>query len=219
MNKNLKTINDIFDKHRYNTDNPTVDFMGLGDNSALKPLNKILVRSQLTFMDKDSILDRERAVKLLLERINEYYEVIGYVGPYMSKTSEIGYALGGWNTARNMQPWRQSYTVCNNYAWENPAKIFRDVRFSCFETALRLAAWEIGNEVPESQEALKRAAWCAREAIKANCGYRWTDIRNRFGSKRMRIVLRDATGRLAEMSLVSGKGWLGHFVNHELAAA
>jgi hypothetical protein len=209
----------ISDKERYNTSSPAEDMLGLGENPNLKPLNKLLVRSQLTFLDKDSISDRERAVKILLGRITEYYEVIGYVGPYMSKTSELGYALGGWNAERGMGPWRQSYNTCNSYTWETPEKVFKAVRYSCFETALRLAAWEVGNEVPESNEALKRASWCARNAIQQNCGHYWPSIRNRYGSKSMRKVLAGTTSRIAQMTLVQGSGWLGHFIKPVKVAA
>ncbi len=130
----------------------------------------------------------------------------------MSKTSEIGYALAGWNIERNMSPWCQSYNTCNNYAWESPAKIFNSVRYACFETSLRLAAWEIGNEVPESRKALKFATWCARSAIQQNCGHYWPRIRNRYGSKRMKKVLASVIARIEPMSLVVGdQCWNGYF--------
>lgn len=209
----------ISDKFRYNTDDASIDTPGLGESPALRPLNKLLVRSQLSFMNRDSLIERERAVKILISRISDYYEVIGYVGPYMSKTSEIGYALGGWNTAKNMNPWRQSYLISNNYAWATPEKIFHDVRYSCFETALKLAAWEIGREVPESSEGLKLASWCARNAIQHNSGHYWPAIRNRFGSKGMRKVLAETLKNIDQKKLMSGLGWLGHFSEVAMDAA
>lgn len=54
----------ICDKERYNTADPSVDMLGLGENPALKVLNKVLVRSQLSFMDKDSLLDRGEPMRV-----------------------------------------------------------------------------------------------------------------------------------------------------------
>lgn len=211
----------IVDKLRYRTDNPQDDHPGLGESDALKPLDKTRIRAQLTFLDQNSITDRERAVHILLSRILDYYSVAGYVGPEMSKYSELGCVLGEWIIERGYQPWREKVVLTNNYAWANPEKIFKRARFLCFQSALRLAAWEVTTVVPESEEAIKRAYWCAYSSL-TQMTPRWPMIRNRYGSKRMKVILETRIREISQMQLVAGgAAWLGSFksVNDKREAA
>jgi hypothetical protein len=206
----------VSDKNRYKTEDPFEDFPALGLNKDLKPLNKTVVRHQLGFMDCDSITDRERAVKILLDRITDYYQVIGYVGPMMSGSSEIGISLGGWCEEKNMSPWRESFCTNNKYTWENPEYVFNRVRFACFESSLLLAAWEISLEVPESSMALKKAAWLARNTLRELSDRQWSEIRNRYGSKSMRKQLQMVNERINEFRLCESSQWLGKFIQKEV---
>ncbi len=203
----------INDKTRYNTSNPDVDWLSLGKNPELSPLDRQYVRQALSFLHKDSVTDRERAAKFLLKRIQQYYDVIGYVGPIISSAkSEIGYCLGGWINEHGHAPWRESFCTTNNYSWEKPEKIFNSVRYACFESALRLAAWEVEQEVPESAETLKRARWLAYGAIQEHTDRRWYDIRNRMGTTGMKKQLKSVIDKVNLYRLVTSKGeWLGHF--------
>lgn len=209
----------VTDKTRYNTDNPFIDMPGLGENAKLAPLDRKKIRQQLTFMDPNSIADRERAVRIMLQRVQDYYECIGYVGPYISSTkSELGYALGGWIVEPRMAPWRESFVSGQPILREQPERVFNKVRYACFEIALQLAAWEISQEVPESAESLKRAVWCADNAIKSLCDGHWSHIRNRMGTKGMKKQLAHVIERLEGMVLVKGSYWLGYFTALNKAA-
>lgn len=211
----------VSDRERYNTTDPANDMPGLGKNPNLRPLDRVTVRKQFTFMDANSISDRERAIRFLLNRISDYYQVIGYVGPYMSNAgkSEIGCVLGGWIVERGYEPWREKLLTANRYHWDDPLKVFNKARYACFESALLLAAWEVSLEVPESAEALKRAAWAARYSIQRQCGEYWPAIRNRKGSKGMAKVLANTISRLEGMSFVAGGNWLGYFEQKTRSAA
>lgn len=201
----------INDRCRYHTDDPTADFPGLGKNPNLPLFNKALACRQLAMMDVDSLSDRARAVKFLLRRVADYYEVIGYVGPYKSHTSEIGYGLAEWvYDDKRYAPWRQGFCAGTSYFHEQAERIFYSIRFACFEMALSLAVWELSQVVPESAEALKRAGWVARNTIRQHCGHNWRDIRNRYGTKRMRKILRAVINTTRPYGLTGGN-WLGYF--------
>lgn len=202
----------VTDKYRYHRFDPDNDIEGLGKNEKLKPLDSRLVRCQLSLLDPDSISDRETAAKFLLNRIVDYYKVIGYVGPYMSGKSEIGFALGEWIVEHGHKPWREAFCTTNAYQWGSPQRIFNSVRYASYESSLLLAAWEITSEVPESSVALKRSAWAARNAIIDHCGHHWPNIRNRFGSKRMIGVLKCVLAELETCIYIQDDYWLGRFV-------
>lgn len=80
-----------------------------------------------------------------------------------------------------------------------------------FETALRLAAWEAELEVPESKEALKRAAWLAMGFIRQNSSKRWHMIRNRNGTRGMLKELDIIIKKIESFSIVEGQYWLGYY--------
>lgn len=209
----------VNDKTRYNTDDPNNDMPGLGENVKLAALNRMKIRQQLTFMDPQSFAERDRAVRILLERISQYYECIGYVGPYITgHRSEIGYALGGWIVEPRMAPWRESFACGQPILREQPDRVFSRVRYASFEIALQLAAWEIAQEVPESAESLKRAAWCAYSAITSLSNGHWPNIRNRLGTKGMKKQLAHVIKSLEHMELVQGSYWLGYYAPLQKAA-
>ena len=205
------------DKLRYNTVDPSSDFLALGESDQLAPLDKTYIRHALSFLDANSFADRDRAVRFMLSRIRQYYDVIGYVGPYVSKTGgEIGFALGEWIVERGYSPWRKSIMTTNRYAWEHPEKVFNQVRFACFESTLKLAEWEISQEVPESSDALHRAVWLARSTLQhhADC---WRKIRNRWGTCMMRKHLDSTIDSLKTCELIGNlsTNWLGHYAKKE----
>ena len=207
----LQELDMVKDRYRYHYDNGQGEFPGLGDNPNLAPLNSTLIRAQLTFLNENSIRDRERCVRILLNRIQDYYQVAGYVGPVMSKRSELGCVLGDWIFERGYEPWREKVRLTNNFAWQDPGAIFRKARYLCLASAIRLAAWEIGKLVPESTEAIKRAAWCAYSSV-TELNKNWSSIRCRLGSRRMKMVIDGSISQLTRMQLVqSSRGWLGSF--------
>lgn len=201
----------ITDRNRYTTTDPYNDHHPLGGHPNLKPLEKMIIRHQLSFMKKNSLTDRDRAVRLLLSRIQDYYQVIGYVGPFMSRTSECAFCLCGWNVEKGFPPWRQSYTNVMYSFTKEPAKIFNSVRYSCFAMALHLAAWELSEEVPESLDELKKAAWLAHNVIRQFSQRPWVDIRGRLGSSGMRKNLAHVIGLLPELILTESAYWLGSY--------
>lgn len=202
----------VSDKTRYNTSNPGIDFPSLGESEFLKPMDKRYVRQALSMMDCNSFAERDIAVRFLLKRIRDYFQVVGYVGPLISgASSEIGYALGGWIIEPHFTPWRKVITTGSASAWANPAEVFNQVRYMDFDTALRLAAWEAGVEVPESKEALKRAAWLAMHFIQENSSKRWYMIRNRNGTRGMLKELDIIIQKIESFSIVKGRYWLGHY--------
>ncbi|HDX8426011.1 TPA: hypothetical protein RQN23_000687 [Aeromonas veronii] len=202
----------VSDKTRYNTSNPGIDFPSLGESQFLKPMDKRYVRQALSMMDCNSFAERDIAVRFLLKRIRDYFQVVGYVGPIISgASSEISYALCGWTVEPHCAPWRKSITACSVSAWSNPAEVFNQVRYMDFETALRLAAWEAELEVPESKEALKRAAWLAMGFIRQNSSKRWHMIRNRNGTRGMLKELDIIIKKIESFSIVEGQYWLGYY--------
>jgi len=177
--------------------------ISLGLNPNLAALNRKQIRSQLAFMSPHGGADRLRAVKLLLVRIIQYYEVAGYVGPRVGRGgSDIGFALGDWvgDVNNPAAARRREYGETDIHAWKTPDIIFQDVRFLCTKTALRLAAWEFEQEVPESHEALKYACWATYGAITesqlARCN--WRASRNRLGTKG---IVKHLSALLAELEL------------------
>lgn len=179
----------VVDKHRYLY--TETDFPPLGKNPSLAPLNRKLIRSQLSFLAPFASADRLRAVKILLERIADYFSVAGYVGPDVCKGGgEIGVALGEWVVAKTSyeQSRRRAYFETNAYLWAAPEAIFNDIRFLCVKSALRLAAYEVTLEVPESADAIKYASWAAYAAIinGAIVPLNWRSKRNRLGTKGIR---------------------------------
>lgn len=200
----------ISDKTRYSTDSPDEDFPGLGENPNLKALNTRLIKAQLTFLDDRSPIDRERAARALLERVAEYYEVVGYVGPYPRRRSDIGMALGGWRVELGI-PWRERWLATDIYCWgTTPDKIFRRTRYMCFESALRLAVYEFSQVVPDSAQALRQASWAAKNALMSGFS-NWRAIRNRYGSKRMRRYVADRVVAVRSMTFVATE-FSGYFV-------
>lgn len=200
-----------YDKTRNRTINPNEDHMALGENPNLRPMDRVRVKAAFSFMDGDSLRDRDRAARFLLDRIADYYEVIGYAPPHVNSYSEVGITLGGWNQDRGFTPWRSEIYTSNSTAWANPERIFNDTRYASFEAALFLAAWEVTQEVPESKYALRKAAYLATQTIKDLCEEDWSSIRRRYGSKKMRNVLNQVRAKLDQYELVKGRYWLGTF--------
>lgn len=158
------------------------ELIALGLHPQLKPLDKATVRSQLTFLDEESLNDIVRAAVFLLKRIRQYYEVIGYTGPYLTSfKSEIPEALGEMVHEDGVS-WRTSYIGTNKYHWNDPNNVFNNVRFACAESALMLAKWEVLKEVPESDKALWHAKVIALKAIKDEgfTGVVWSNVRRRY---------------------------------------
>lgn len=198
------------DKQRYHCRSLEADAPGLGANPRLAPLNRKSVRHQLSFMDPNSFAERQRAVRLLLQRIRDYYACIGYVGPYLTKYSELGYGLGEWIIdGPQCSPRRNSFCEGHGNYRDNVQKVFFEVRFSSFQLALHIAAWEFTQEVPESAEAIKRASWLAYQVIQQLCGAPWSTIRGRRGSKAMRKVLFRVINEFEHYQVVPGSRWLG----------
>lgn len=182
---------EAIDKYRYRLPGGS-DFPGLGENEALPRLDAPAIRRQLSFADSGCWKTERRAVLLLLERIAQYYTVIGYTGPLVTRfNAEIGTAYGRWFEERAYgqdHSRREVFHTTNNYAWSTPERIYRDTRFACIESALLLAQWEFLQEVPESDAVLKLARWTALRTVQSSelSGVRWHAKRGRWGTKGIR---------------------------------
>lgn len=182
---------EAIDKYRYRLPGGT-DFPGLGENEALPRLDTPAIRRQLSFAEQGCWKTECRAVLLLLERIAQYYTVIGYTGPLVTRfNAEIGTVYGRWFEERSYgrdDSRREVFHTTNNYAWSTPERIYLDTRFACIESALLLAEWEFLQEVPESHTVLKYARWTARQTVQSweLSGVRWHSKRGRWGTKGIR---------------------------------
>ncbi|WP_390240914.1 hypothetical protein [Vibrio sp. R78045] len=200
------------DKYKFKPQPNGIDSEPLGAHPNLPVLDKAYARQAFSFLDKDNLSDRERAALFLIRRIADYYKVIGYVGCELTNDSlELGRALGDWGESGCFEAYRTCYVLTLKEHWVNPARIFSNVRYACFESALRLAAWEVSQEVPESEQALRYAAALAYRSIRMNTSKKWVEIRRRNGTKRMRKELDHVLYQLKSQTLVQSNYWLGTF--------
>ena len=184
------------------TSNSYSDNPGLGEHPHLKPMDRRYVRQALSMLEVTNSRDIELAARFLISRIREYYAVIGYVGPLVTKTNcECGRAFGAWIVEPHCQPWRECFITTNPGSWKSLGQLFLRIRFADFECALRLAAWEASQEVPESAASLNKAIWVAYRFINASVSKPWSKIRNRNGTHSMRQELDAVLGKIAQLQV------------------
>lgn len=184
------------------TSNPNIDIPALGEHPRLKPMDRRYVRQALSMLEQTNPHDMEVAARYLITRIRDYYDVIGYVGPLVTKTNaELGRSLGALIVEPPFKPWRECFITTNKTSWANPGRLFARIRFADFESALRLASWEASQEVLESETILNKSIWAAYQFITSRVTKPWGEIRNRNSAHGMRKELDTVIGRLAEMQV------------------
>ncbi len=192
---------------------PGGDIPALGLNPRLTPLNGAHVRSQLSLAEHTCLPTQRRAALIMLRRIADYFEVIGYVPPIITRSrSEIGLALGPWLVNANGYQ-REQHPVPLSPLWKDPEQIFRRARFLCADAALRLAQWECEHEVPESAELLRLARLAALSALQSNrlTSRRWISSRRHFTTKQFVEHIID-TAEQAETAVFNPGKHSGKFI-------
>ncbi|BDC78655.1 hypothetical protein ACEP6V_21475 [Pseudomonas aeruginosa] len=171
------------------------------DSGKLRPLDTRRVRAQLAFVSLDSASDARRAVALLLARVGEYYQAVDYCGPgyvYGKASSDWPEALDRNFTYDRMNARWHQQVLSIAHPDTGPARIFENASAMCFGTALKVAAFEIGLEVPETNELLRRAVVLLNSLVsqRAWSGVCWSDSKRRLGTKGIRRVLASMLGAL-----------------------
>jgi hypothetical protein len=183
------------------------DILPLGKNPQLIPLNASAIRRQLSLSDPHCLSDQRRAALLMLSRITDYYDVVGYTPPIITKArKEVGIALGPWHIKGSGYE-REIYPVLVSPLWQQPEKIFLRVRFLCADAALRVAMWEFETELPESKHLLQAARLAALAAIQSNVltGRRWASSRRLFDTKGFSEHLKNTSEKAEQGQFIAGR--------------
>lgn len=182
---------------------------GAKDVGTLAPLDRIRLRAQLGMADDVTASNIRRATALMIHRIADYYTVIQYTGPsyvygrvdsdYPSALKAIAshnYMDDSWSY-REMTP---AHPTCSNES------LFTEAGWMCIDTACRLAAWEMSEEVPEARPILDQA----RYAVKSLCEARevsemnWQTSRRRLGTPGIQKIIKRIIAKLRFVRI--GKG-------------
>lgn len=175
----------------------------------LPPINRIVLRAQLSMVEEVTARGVRTGVDLLLTRLKQYYAVIGYTGPgyvYGRIDSEWPSALyaaavhnymnGNW-MHQEMSP---AHPSCP------PENVFNAAGWMCLDTACRVAIHEMCTDVPEAYLVLNQA----RYAIHSMClerkvsGTDWRSSRRRIRAAGILKVLNRLSINLSSIAIGIG---------------
>lgn len=198
------------------------DTPGLGNNPALNSMDRAYVRQALSFLDRESTADVDRAGRYLLRRAAEFYDVIDYVGPYLTRDRlklELPQAKCEFYGEAEYANERVCLAYSDHHHRGQLSRIYNEARAVSFDMALLLAAWEAAQEVPESEQVLRRGVWLAYHCITANVSRPWGEIRRRAGTNTMRQEIRRIVELLPSMAFAIGRHGRGEYIQMARQAA
>lgn len=132
-------------------------------------LDKTRVRAALAMADRANVIDIRRVTTLVLDRVSQYYEILGYCAPRASLStseSELPRAVSAESEAVSSdggRPMHARVGLETDLTEENVDRLWKMAGLISLNLAFNMAEWEITRCAPESgtivSVARKFAAW------------------------------------------------------------
>lgn len=180
------------------------------EDGVLAPLPLQLISRSLAFADPDSPADIRRCAMALIQRVRDYFKAIRYEGPDYS----FGGSLNPYPAARHAATGYQM----NSGPGADQEALYTGAGGMCVLSALHVAAYEIGQQVPESKDCIRSGLLAAMSALNNSylSGVNWKQSCRRLGNKGVIKVLMQLASSLptAWVGVRSGMPTVLHVAGH-----
>lgn len=173
-------------------------------------LDTTRVRAALAMADRTNVIDVRSVTTMVLDRVSQYYDVVGYCAPrasFSKSESELPRAISADSEAiasNGGRPMHARAGLDTDLTEENVERLWKFAGMISLNLAFNMGEWEITRCAPESAAIVSVATKFAYRICQSPewTGSPWVNIRRRIGSPAVRRILKSARSAISDRWLV-----------------
>lgn len=173
-------------------------------------LDTTRVRAALAMADRSNVIDVRRVTTMVLDRVSQYYDVVGYCAPrasFSTSEPELPRAISADSEAiapGGEHPIHARMGLDTDLTEENVERLWRFAGMISLNLAFNMAEWEIARCAPESSTIVSVSTRFAYRICQSPewTGSPWANIRRRIGTPGVRRILKSAKAAIPDRWLV-----------------
>lgn len=173
-------------------------------------LDTTRVRAALAMADRANVIDVRRVTTMVLDRVSQYYDILGYCAPRASLStseSELPRAVSADSEAVSSdggRPMHARVGLETDLTEENVDRLWRMAGLISLNLAFNMAEWEITRCAPESGTIVSVAKRFAYRICQSPewTGSQWANARRRIGTPVVRRILKSARAAIPSRWIV-----------------
>lgn len=173
-------------------------------------LDRARVRAALAMAERSDVADMRRVTGMIIERVGQYYDVVGYCSPRASLAAgqeDLPRAMSADSeeiSPGNGRPLHARVAMNTEISAQNVERLWQQAGMISLNLAFDLAAWELTECAPESSVIVMAAAKFGYRICQSAewSGSRWQDIKRRAGTPLIKRTLKAVKAALPSRWIV-----------------